>query len=65
MSTLTNQSKQNSVIIKDAIILNIMHDIFNIRNTEVVVYVILVPLTSTDGLHHHSKAVYIQISELF
>jgi hypothetical protein len=53
MSTLTNQSKQNSVIIKDAIILNIMHDIFNIRNTEVVVYVILVPLTSTDGLHHH------------
>jgi hypothetical protein len=41
------------VVIKNALILKILHNIFNLRDTEVVICIILVLLRSTDGLNHH------------
>jgi hypothetical protein len=43
MSTLTN-NWENSVIIDNARILNIIHNILSLRDTEVVIYIILVLL---------------------
>jgi hypothetical protein len=43
----------NSVIIKNTIILNIIHNIFNLRDTEVVICILLVLLKRADGLNHH------------
>ena len=43
----------NSVIIKNAIILNIIHNIFIIRDTEVDICIILVLLKKGDGLNQY------------
>ena len=43
----------NSVITKRAIILNIIHDIYNFRETYVVVSTILVNLKRADGFNHY------------
>ena len=43
MSTLT-YNQANSVITKNTIILNIIHNIFNLRDTEVVVYILIILL---------------------
>jgi lipoprotein signal peptidase len=45
MPTLT-YNRANSVIIKNVIMLNIIHNIFNLLDTEVVVCIILVILNS-------------------
>ena len=43
MSTLT-YNQANSVITKNTIILNIIHNIFNLRDTEVVVCILIILL---------------------
>ena len=48
IATLT-YNRATSVIIKNAIILNIIHNIFNIRETEVVICIILDLLKTPDG----------------
>ena len=40
-------------IIKNAIILNIRHNILNRRDTEIVIYKILVILKRVDGINHY------------
>jgi len=47
MATLTY-----NVIIKNAMILNIIYNIFNLRYTEVVICIILVILKRVVGLHN-------------
>jgi hypothetical protein len=49
---------ENIVIIKNAIILNIIHDIFNLRDTEVLICIILVLLKRSDGLNNHLNIRY-------
>ena len=51
MSTLT-YNRANSVIIKNAIILNIIQNIFKLRDTEFVICIILV-LKRADDLNHY------------
>ena len=48
--TLT-YNRTNNVIIQNAIILNIMHNIFDFRGTEFAIYMILVLLKRADGLN--------------
>jgi hypothetical protein len=43
----------NRVIIETATILNIIHNIFNLRDTEVVICIILVLLKRADDLNHY------------
>jgi hypothetical protein len=52
MSILTF-NRIDSVIIKNAVILNIKHNIFNLRDTEVVICIILVLLKIVDGLNNY------------
>jgi hypothetical protein len=47
-----NYNWENNFIIKNAIILNIIH-VFNLRDTEVVMCMILVLLKRTDDLKHY------------
>jgi hypothetical protein len=49
MSTLTSNQK-NNVIVKNAIFLSVIHDMFNVHDTHVV---ILVLLKTVDGLNHY------------
>ena len=52
MPNLTyNQAK--NVIIKNAMIFNIIHNIFNIRDTEDVIFIILVISKRADGFNHY------------
>ena len=55
MPTLTHNNRLNSFIIKNAIILNTIYtcDIFNLHDTEVVIYIILVLLKRANGFNHH------------
>ena len=46
-------NRLNSVIIETATILNIIHNIFNLRDTEVVICIILVLLKRADDLNHY------------
>ena len=43
----------DSVVIKNAIILNIIHNIFNLREAEVIICLILVLLKRADVLSHY------------
>ena len=43
----------NSVLIKNAIILSIMHNIFNLTDTKVAICIILVLLKRVEGVKHH------------
>ena len=54
MPTLT-YNQANSGIIKNAIIFNIIHNIFNIRDTigEDVIFIILVISKRADGFNHY------------
>jgi len=45
-------NQANSVITKNAIILNIIHNIFNLRDTEVVVCILIILLKKADGLNN-------------
>ena len=49
MPTLT-YNQANSVITKNAIILNIIHNIFNLRDTEIVVCILIILLKKADDL---------------
>ena len=51
MSTLT-YNQENSVITKNTIILNIIHNIFNLRDTEVVVCILIILLKKADDLNN-------------
>jgi len=51
-STLTN-NRANSVITKNSVILNIIHNKFNIRNTEVVICIMFVLVKRVDDLDHY------------
>jgi hypothetical protein len=42
----------NSVITKNAIILNIIHNIFNLRDTEIVVCMLIILLKKADALNN-------------
>ena len=44
----------NSVIIKNVIILNNLHDIFHLYDTDVVICIILVLLKRADGPNHYT-----------
>jgi len=48
----------NSVCIKTAIIWNSIHNIFNLRDTDVVIYMILVLLKKADDLNHYLNIRY-------
>jgi hypothetical protein len=52
MSTLS-QNRENSVVIKTTIILNIIHNIFNLHDTNVVICIILFLLNRADGPNHY------------
>jgi hypothetical protein len=52
MTTLI-YNQANIVMIKDAIILNIIHNIFNLRDSEVVICKIKVLLKRVDGISHY------------
>ena len=52
MPSLT-YNQANIVIIKNAMILNIMHDIINIRGTEVVICIMLVLLKRADDFNQY------------
>ena len=54
MSTLT-YNQANKVVIKNALILNIIHYIFNLRDTEVVTSIISVLLKGSNGLNINIK----------
>jgi len=54
ISTLT-YNPANNVIIRNAIILNIIHIMLNLRDTEVTICIILVLLNRTDGLNHYEN----------
>jgi hypothetical protein len=43
----------DSVVIKNAIILNIIHNIFNLREAEVIICLILILLKRADVLGHY------------
>jgi hypothetical protein len=43
----------NSVILKNAVILNFIHNIFNFRDIEFVICIILISLKKVDGINHH------------
>ena len=43
----------SSVVIKNALILNIIHNIFNLRNTEVGIGIILLLFKKADGLRQY------------
>jgi hypothetical protein len=49
MPNLTSNNLAYSVIIKNSIFLKIMHDIFNFRDTEVYICIILVLLKKADS----------------
>jgi hypothetical protein len=51
MSTLT-YNRANSLTLKSVIILNIIHNIFNLRDTEVVLCILLVLLKRASDHHH-------------
>jgi len=51
ISTFENWAK--NVVIKNAIMLNIMHNIFDLRDTESFICIILVLLKKTDGISHY------------
>ena len=51
MSTLT-YNQANSIITKNAIILNIIHNIFNLRDTEIDVYILIILLKKADDLNN-------------
>jgi len=51
--TTTTYNRANNVIIKNAIILNIIHNIFYVRDTEVVICIVLVLLKRVDGLNYY------------
>jgi hypothetical protein len=46
-------NRANSVIIKNAIILNITHNVFYLRDIESVICIILIISKKIDGLGHH------------
>ena len=43
---------RNNVVVKNSLILNIIHNIFNFRDTETVICVILVIFKRASGLKH-------------
>jgi arginine deiminase len=53
-------NRDNSVIIKNGIILNITYNIFNIREAEVVICMILVLLKRADVINHCLNIRYTQ-----
>ena len=56
-------NQENSVIIKNIIILNIIHNIFNLHETEVVICIILVLFKRADD-HKHYLNINIQDLDL-
>ena len=49
----TQTNRLNRVTIETATILNIIHNIFNLRDTEVVICIILVLSKKVKGLYHY------------
>jgi hypothetical protein len=43
----------SSLVIKNALILNFINNIFNLRSTKIVMRIILVLLKRADGIDHH------------
>ena len=56
MPTLTD-NRANSAIIKNVIILNIIHNILISRGTDVAIYILLVLLKTADDLNHNSETI--------